>query len=77
MRAARIDAEIERRFAALGALTQRVGQVQLQRVVMQRMLLRLGDAGGEVEVIPQRVIGRQLTQAFSAAGVQAFQIREQ
>ncbi|MNG91025.1 hypothetical protein D3C79_499320 [compost metagenome] len=76
MLAARIDAQIQRRLAAGRALQQRFGQIELQRVVVQRMVLRLGQLGGEVQVVAQRVVRRQLAQAFGAAAVEAFQIGE-
>jgi hypothetical protein len=40
------------------------------------MVLRFGQLGSKIQVVAQRVVGRQLTQAFSAAAVQAFQISE-
>ncbi len=76
MLAAREHAQIERRFAAGGALRQRFAQIERQRIIVQRMLLRLRQFGGEVKVVAQRVVDRQLTQTVGAAAVQAFQVGE-
>jgi len=40
------------------------------------MVLRLGQLGGEVQVVAQRVVRRQLAQALGAAALEAFQIGE-
>ena len=74
--AAREHAQIERRFAAGGTLRQRFAQIELQRIIVQRMLLRLRQLGGEVQIVAQRIVDRQLTQAIGAAAVQAFQVGE-
>ena len=76
MLAAREHAQIERRFAAGGALRQRFAKIELQRIIVQRMLLRLRQLGGEVQIVAQRIVDSQLTQAIGAAAVQAFQVGE-
>ncbi|MNJ58265.1 hypothetical protein D3C76_1228290 [compost metagenome] len=76
MFAAWIDADVQRRLTAGGALGQRFAEIQLQRIIVAGVVLRLRNAGGKIEIVTQRMVCGQLLQTFGSAGIKALQVGE-
>lgn len=74
---ARQNVDIQRRFTLFAGRFNASRQIHLQRMVVQHHFTGMGDQRGKAQVIAQRVVGGQLTQAFSAAVIKIFQHGEQ